>query len=279
MPAESDWPSPAARGIPPFSRRLPPETAPFPRGLIQGGCRVGLVRRTIFLRPIRDVPRAPRGAVCLTVSESTAERYQLLDPDVRLMLQVRDDNAAAFEELVLRYQTRLISVLEHLVPSREQAEDLAQEVFLRVFRARKTYEPGARFSTWLFTIANNVASNALRSISRRREIHLDSGNSDIKPLEQLAAAKSSLMPARQLDKSERAELVRAAIDQLNDRQRMALLLAKFEGLSYAEIAETMGMSVKAIKSLLSRARNNLRLALEPYMEEGAAPSERETPNE
>jgi len=211
----------------------------------------------------------------LTVSDSTAQRYQLLDPDVRLMLQVRDDDAAAFEELVLRYQTRLISVLEHLVPSREQAEDLAQEVFLRVFRARKTYEPGARFSTWLFTIANNVASNALRSISRRREIHLDSGNSEMKPLEQLAAAKSSLMPARQLDNSERAELVRAAINQLNDRQRMALLLAKFEGLSYAEIADTMGMSVKAIKSLLSRARNNLRLALEPYMEEGAAPSESE----
>jgi len=211
----------------------------------------------------------------LTVSDSTAQRYQLLDPDVRLMLQVRDDNAAAFEELVLRYQTRLISVLEHLVPSREQAEDLAQEVFLRVFRARKTYEPGARFSTWLFTIANNVASNALRSISRRREIHLDYGNSDMKPLEQLAAAKSSLMPARQLDNSERAELVRAAINQLNERQRMALLLAKFEGLSYAEIADTMGMSVKAIKSLLSRARNNLRLSLEPYMEEGAAPSESE----
>jgi len=195
------------------------------------------------------------------------------------MLQVRDDDAAAFEELVLRYQRRLISVLEHLVPSREQAEDLAQEVFLRVFRARKTYEPGARFSTWLFTIANNVASNALRSISRRREIHLDAGNSDMKPLEQLAAAKSSLMPARQLDNSERAELVRAAINQLNDRQRMALLLAKFEGLSYAEIADTMGMSVKAIKSLLSRARNNLRLALEPYMEEGAAPSESENSNE
>jgi RNA polymerase sigma-70 factor (ECF subfamily) len=195
------------------------------------------------------------------------------------MLQVRDDNAAAFEELVLRYQARLISVLEHLVPSREQAEDLAQEVFLRVFRARKTYEPGARFSTWLFTIANNVASNALRSISRRREIHLDSGNSEMKPLEQLAAAKSSLMPARQLDNSERAELVRAAINQLNDRQRMALLLAKFEGLSYAEIADTMGMSVKAIKSLLSRARNNLRLALEPYMEEGAAPSESENPHD
>ena len=104
----------------------------------------------------------------MAISESTAERYTLADPDVRLMLQVRDGSAAAFEELVLRYQNRLLTVLEHLVNSREQAEDLAQEVFLRVFRARKRYEPAAKFSTWLFTIANNVASNARRSRAHRR---------------------------------------------------------------------------------------------------------------
>ncbi len=106
----------------------------------------------------------------MALSDTTAQNYELRDPDVRLMLQVRDDNAAAFEELVLRYQGRLITVLEQLVHQRDVAEDLAQEVFLRVFRARKTYEPGAKFSTWLFTIANNVASNALRSLARRREV-------------------------------------------------------------------------------------------------------------
>ncbi len=207
----------------------------------------------------------------LAVSESTAERYQLADPDVRLMLRVRDDDAGAFEELVMRYQNRLISVLEHLVPSREQAEDLAQEVFLRVFRARKRYEPGARFSTWLFTIANNAASNALRSLARRHEVNIVGGSdSQVKPLEQMAVAKSGFMPARALDKAERAEFVRAAVNQLNERQRVALLLSKFEGLSYAEIAETMGMTTKAIKSLLSRARANLKIALEPYMDEGRA---------
>ncbi len=208
----------------------------------------------------------------MSVTESTAERYAALDPDVRLMLQVRDDNAAAFEELVLRYQNRLLSVLEHLVETREQAEDLAQEVFLRVFRARKQYQPGARFSTWLFTIANNVASNANRRRYRRKEVHVDTGASDeARPLEQMAAAQSGFMPARRLDKEERAAIVRAAIDQLNERQRMALLLAKFEGLSYAEIADIMHLTPKAIKSLLSRARSNLRAALEPYMEEGIAP--------
>ena len=78
------------------------------------------------------------------------------------MLEVRDDKAAAFEELMLRYQNRLVTVLEHLVGRRDLAEDLAQDVFLRVYRARKRYVPGAKFSTWLFTIANNVASNALQ---------------------------------------------------------------------------------------------------------------------
>jgi RNA polymerase sigma-70 factor (ECF subfamily) len=208
----------------------------------------------------------------LAVSDSTAARYELLDPDVRLMLQVRDDNAAAFEELVLRYQNRLLAVLEHLAPTREQAEDLAQEVFLRVFRARKRYQAGARFSTWLFTIANNVASNAMRTLARRKEVHLEAPpGTEVRPLEQMAVAQSGFMPARRLDKKERAAFVRAAIDNLNERQRMALLLSKFEGLSYAEIAKIMEMTPKGIKSLLSRARTNLRAALEPYMEEGSGP--------
>ncbi len=189
------------------------------------------------------------------------------------MLRVRDDDAAAFEELVARYQDRLIMILAHLVGVRHQAEDLAQDVFLRVYRARKRYEPGAKFSTWLFTIANNVASNALRSRSRRKEVHVNArpDESTAMPLEQMAAESSGLMPARQLDRVERAEIVRKAIETLNERQRMALLLSKFEGMSYAEIAETMDLSTKAIKSLLSRARVNLRSVLEPYIQEGLPP--------
>ncbi len=150
----------------------------------------------------------------MALSDTTAQNYELRDPDVRLMLQVRDDNAAAFEELVVRYQGRLITVLEQLVHKRDVAEDLAQEVFLRVFRARKTYQPGAKFSTWLFTIANNVASNALRSLARRREVRVaphPEGDSRATPLEQMALAASGLMPTRQLDHRERAEVVRQAI--------------------------------------------------------------------
>ena len=211
----------------------------------------------------------------LALSESSARRRALRDPDVRLMLEVREDNADAFEELMLRYQGRLVMVLEHLVGNRDQAEDLAQEVFLKVYRARKTYVPGAKFSTWLFTIANNVAATALWSRSRRRVVHLAGGVSGpmgANPLESIVQASSGQLPARQLDKAEIRDIVRLALEALNDRQRLAVLLSKFEGMSYADIAEAMELSPQAIKSLLSRARVNLRDVLEPYLERGDRPS-------
>lgn len=210
----------------------------------------------------------------MAISESSAQRYQLQDPDVRLMLAVRDDDAAAFDELMLRYQSRLVTVLEHLTGRRDQAEDLAQEVFMRVYRARKRYVVGAKFSTWLYTIANHVASNALRSMSRRPEVNISPRPNDSTGaggLDRMALAASGAMPARQLDKAELQDMVRAALSGLNERQRMAVLLNKFEDMSYADIAETMEMSPQAIKSLLSRARVNLKEILEPYLEDGRRP--------
>jgi RNA polymerase sigma-70 factor (ECF subfamily) len=210
----------------------------------------------------------------LAVSESSALRYQLQDPDVRLMLKVRDDNAAAFDELMLRYQNRLVTVLDHLVGRRDLAEDLAQEVFLRVYRARKRYVVGAKFSTWLYTIANHVAANALRSQSRRHEVNVatrptESGSTNV--LDKMAVAASGAMPTRQMDKAELRDVVRQALQGLSERQRMAVLLNKFEDMSYADIATTMEMSPQAIKSLLSRARVNLKEILEPYLEDGTRP--------
>ena len=153
---------------------------------------------------------------------------------------------------------------------------MAQEVFLRVYRARKRYTPNAKFSTWLFTIANNVALNAKRSLARRREVNLGADARDDdgpRGLDQMALEASGLMPTRQLDKAERAEMVRRAIEALPERQRVALLLSKFENMSYVDIAESMEMTVQATKSLLSRARENLRAILEPYMQDGASPTE------
>jgi len=210
----------------------------------------------------------------LAVSESSAQNFIALDPDVRLMLEVREDIGAAFEELMLRYQNRVVTVLEHLVGNRSQAEDLAQDVFLRVYRARKNYVPGSKFSTWLFKITNNVALNALRSKSRRREVNVEShesGPMGATRLDEMAQAASGLIPARQLDKAEMRDIIQLALESLNERQRMAVLLSKFEDMNYADIASAMDMTPKAIKSLLSRARVNLRQVLEPYLQRGERP--------
>jgi len=198
-------------------------------------------------------------------------RYQQSDPDVRLMLRVRDDDAGAFEELVRRYQGRLVRLFHHIGPSPELAEDLAQEVFLRIYRSRSKYEAGAKFSTWLFTIAGNVARNAARSHGRRREVNeADTRRvaEDSQPslMAGMALDASSLMPARVVEGEERALMVRQAVESLGERQRMALMLSRFENMSYVEIAEAMGLTTKAVKSLLSRARVNLKEALAEYIE-------------
>ena len=210
----------------------------------------------------------------LSVSESSlqkASKYELLDPDVRLMLQVREGSAAAFEALVEKHQKRLVMVLEHLVSDRTQAEDLAQDVFLRVYRARERYVPTAKFSTWLYTITHNVASNSIRKSSRRKEINLvtsPSGSMPVRPLDTMAKDKSNLMPTRLADQKEMEGVIREAIQSLGSRQRMAMLLSKYEGMSYNEIAESMELTTQAVKSLLSRARGNLKETLAPYLSSG-----------
>lgn len=221
------------------------------------------------------IPRMPQ---CTSVADlgSSDENPVLRDPDVRLMLRVKAGDEAAFEQLVQNYQDRLVAVLHHLVDDQGNAEDLAQEVFLRIYRARRGYEPTAKFSTWMFRIANNLASNLRRDQGRRRETSLptnDSGPLGPRPAEQILADKSGLMPTRQLDKSELQAIVRGALGELNDRQRLAVLLHKFEEMSYADIGTTLEMSSAAVKSLLSRARENLREILEPYIQRGQLNSE------
>jgi RNA polymerase sigma-70 factor (ECF subfamily) len=112
-------------------------------------------------------------------------------------------------------------------------------------------------------------------MARRREVHLDvqdSGPMGANPMDGVALAASGQMPTRRLDKTEMQDVVRSAISTLNERQKMAVLLSKFEEMSYADIAETMNMSPQAVKSLLSRARENLRAILEPYLERGERPA-------
>jgi RNA polymerase sigma-70 factor (ECF subfamily) len=193
------------------------------------------------------------------------------DPSTALMLRVRDGDAGAFEELVGLWQDRLVTLFRHHTGDHSTAEDLAQEVFLRVYRARAGYQPTAKFSTWIHTIANNVASDlrqrAYRRLERGVPMNVSASQSGI-GLEQIAVAASGQRPARQADRGELQDIVQRAIAGLGDNQRMAVLLAKFEECSYDEIAAAMSLSVPAVKSLLHRAREQLREALEPYEREG-----------
>ncbi len=191
------------------------------------------------------------------------------DPDVQLMLLVKDGDDAAFSRLVETYQDRLVGILSSLVSDSETAEDLAQEVFLRVYRARSGYEPTAKFSTWLFRIANNLASNSRRNRGRRKETQFasaESGSHASRPTADMVKEKSEFMPTRSLDKAELHQVINDSLTKLNDRQRMAVLLNKFEGMSYVDIADTMELSVPAVKSLLSRARETLREYLQTYLQ-------------
>ncbi len=155
----------------------------------------------------------------------------------------------------------------HLVGNREEAEDLCQEVFLRIYKARKGYRPRAKFSTWLFTIANNLALNHLRSKGRNPSVPIGGSASDSAAVasvaQQLAGREGT--PSAQMRQAELADLVREALAVLNEDQKLAVLLNKFEEMSYAEIADVMGRSPAAVKSLLARARNQLREQLEPYL--------------
>lgn len=212
-------------------------------------------------------------AIVATIGETSTQLAQR-DPDIRLMLRVRADEAGAFEELVQRYQGRLLTVLMHLVGNATEAEDLAQEVFLRVYRARAKYEPKSKFSTWVFTIANNLALNALRARQRKPEVPLlmhESGPLGPRPAEQMVPDPHS-GPMKRLDRTELAQIIRQALDNLNERQRMAVVLNKYEDMGYAEIAEVMNLTPKAIKSLLSRARVNLRQMLAGYLGIEAGPA-------
>lgn len=190
----------------------------------------------------------------------------LTDPDVALMLRVQADDAEAFTLLLRRHRTGVLQQLQLMVGHREEAEDLAQEVFLRVYRHRKNYQPRAKFVTWLYHIVRNVARNALRTRRRHPVLPLQAALlSDQDGLEPILTDLRTEAPSRPLERGELRGVVRAAMTTLQRRQRRALELQQYEERSYAEIADDLSLSTKAAKSLLYRARNQMRLALTPYL--------------
>lgn len=183
------------------------------------------------------------------------------------MLRVRDDDADAFGELMSLYWPRIFGHFYRSLRDRQEAEDLTQDVFLRLYRSRKRYQPRARFTTWLYHISQNVARNAFRSRKKPRPMPLDGklewdDSADSRGL--LADYREA--PGRPIERTEVALLVRAAVANLGDRQRTAMEMHQFEDHTYAEVAQRLDMSPDAAKSLLYRARNQLRDVLAGYMD-------------
>jgi RNA polymerase sigma-70 factor (ECF subfamily) len=206
------------------------------------------------------------------LSATTGARYNL-DPmaitDVELMLGVKAGDEACFEQLLGKYRTPLVSFLYRMVRDRSTAEDLAQEAFLRVFRARKSYAPEAKFTTWLFRIATNLALNSLRDGRRRqRELSIDAPSENDGPLPEIADPRSAI--EQKLADDDRAKAIWQAVAALPEKQRAAVLLHKYQDLDYGEIARILGCSESALKSLLFRAYETLRARLAPLAPSGRA---------
>jgi RNA polymerase sigma-70 factor, ECF subfamily len=206
--------------------------------------------------PPRPRPARPR--------PGPAPRW-LDDPEVGLMLRVQRGDAEAFAELQRRYAARVFGYFCRLLRDRAEAEDLTQDVFLRLYRSRHRYQPKARFATWVFHITQNVARNALRSRRRHPCVRLDTQAPADRSLLELLLCDRAESPGGPLERAELAGVVRAAVAELAGRQRTALELHQFHDRTYAQVAAELDMTPKAAKSLLYRARNHLRVALRPFV--------------
>jgi RNA polymerase sigma-70 factor, ECF subfamily len=187
-------------------------------------------------------------------------------PEVQLMLRVKRDDSEAFGELLAIYWPRVFGQFLKQLGDRQEAEDLAQDVFLRLYRNRRRYQPRASFATWLYHIARNVARNAVRSRRRRPVVSLNhlhwTGNDE--SMEDHVCFNRHEPPTSPIEREEATRVVRRAMTRLAGRQRTALEL-QFKDHSYAEIAAELEMTPKAAKSLLYRARVQLRESLNPFM--------------
>jgi RNA polymerase sigma-70 factor (ECF subfamily) len=179
--------------------------------------------------------------------------------ETKIMAEVAEGNIAAFRGIVERHQRPLLNFVSKYIDDKAAAEDIAQEVFLRVFKAARDYKPKAKFKTWLFKIAANYCLNEIRSRSRRPCLELWGLNE----AGFIVIAPDSCCPEKILENKELGTAILTAISMLPEKQRMALLLQKYVEFSYQEISQIMGCSVPAVESLIQRARQSLQKYLLP----------------
>jgi RNA polymerase sigma-70 factor (ECF subfamily) len=184
--------------------------------------------------------------------------------DVTLMLRVRDGDLEAFETLVTRHQHSVVGTAAKMLGGAADAEDIAQQVFVRVWKHAARYQPSAKFTTWLMTIARNLVFNELRRRRRSQQVSMDSDEGDT--IRHQFVDEQAVAPSEEILDSELKEAIDAAIASLPETQRLAIVLRRYEGMPYEEIAEVLKTSVPAVKSILFRARAELKARLKRYLE-------------
>jgi RNA polymerase sigma factor (sigma-70 family) len=182
--------------------------------------------------------------------------------DLRLMRLVGQGDTGAFEQLIEKHQALVAGTIGRMLGSNSDVEDIAQQVFIRVWKSARRYVPRAKFTTWLLKITRNLVFNELRRTKRRAQVPLQSEpGTDDPPLKD----EMNLAPDASLLEVELRRTIEEAILQLPEAQRMALVLRRYEQLSYEEIADVLELSVPAVKSVLFRARTELRTRLSKYL--------------
>lgn len=215
-----------------------------------------------FVMPEPEWPDSP---ALPATSGRVEDAFSDDDENVRLMLRVREGDVQAFEKLVELHQSMVIGTACRMLGNLEDAHDIAQQVFLRVWKSATRYEPTAKFTTWLFTILRNLVFNETRRRSRRKEVPLEHESDDHTPqqfADHTAPAADQLTQQEELEKA-----LDRAIAALPEKQRLAVVLRRYEELPYEQICEILHMSLPAVKSLLFRARTELRKHLAAHLGE------------
>jgi RNA polymerase sigma-70 factor, ECF subfamily len=205
---------------------------------------------------------SPESGSGIAPAMAGAETYT----DAEVMLRVKAGDQSAFDYLVQKYRRPLVSFMYRMARNASSAEDLAQEVFLRVYRSRETYEASAKFTTWLYRIATNLAVNHARDTRHERPevtVSLDEPDEDTGTT--LDVADSHVSVEQAMLRRERMMAIRKKVEALPERQKLAVLMHKYQQMDYKQIAEVLKLSESATKSLLFRAYETLREQLKEFL--------------
>ena len=247
---------PAAQDVTPYKKRGCEQDSELLEGQLRDPDRVSSSMSNVALN---------HGLLAVGGSASTGVDASAIS-DAEVMLRVKAGDDAAFDYLVQKYRRPIISFMYRMAHNAATAEELAQEVFLRVYRSRANYEPSAKFSTWLYRIATNLGVNHARDTRHERAentVNLDEPDAETGQTPELADRIPTVED--QILRRERLAAIREKIEALPERQRMAVLMHKYQQMDYRQIAEVLKLSESATKSLLFRGYETLRAQLKEFV--------------